>query len=118
METKEFTALENKHKEAISKYIESRLGVYGVNWYEFKWELTPKYSFKEYAEQSLKPKSLGIIRHMMTSCVLHLKVWGDDFPKTVEVGFSYQHPGGGSNGADADIRLRVSKDASVFEVSE
>lgn len=117
MENTKIKTLTKEQKDSISNYLESRLGQFGVHSYSFKWSIHER-SGIESATHEINLNHCGVLKHMLKSCELNLRVWGpkDKQNKTIEVGFSYSHHDGGSNGHDTNINLRVSSDAKVFEM--
>ena len=107
MEEKQYIMLTNQQKESISKYLESRLGVFGINWFEFEWDYDEHRTYKESANQIIKPKYLGICKHMIKECRLIVKVWGLEAFKNISLALSYDHKPCGSNGHDMDINLVI-----------
>jgi len=94
---------------AIKTYIASRLGVYGINDYDFNYEKDNK----KYIVliQDVQMKNSGIFKHIIKNCSLYVKIYpqiktenGTNFG-TVHLKLQYTHHGGGSNGYDLNFRL-------------
>jgi hypothetical protein len=110
--------LNDKQKEAIKKYLEVRFFQYGIRWFQFSYELTPKYTFKAEFIHSLPLEGLGIFRFALNVCNLEVKVYdmGKDKNPLIEVGLAYEHIGGGTNGCKLNIKLYVNEQGDLFEV--
>jgi hypothetical protein len=105
----------------ISDYLETRLGIYGVRSYAFKWEAGLRNPDYVYGEVSIDKQFFGIFSHAMTSCTLNVSVWTGKLVETgvvsINVSVSYEHVGGGSNGHELDIRLQMNvNDNRLWEV--
>lgn len=113
---KQKEVLNKKQKEAVGKYIESRLGIYDIYSYNFKWEDVEGMIYEAIAEQEVKIQHLGIAKHMIKKCFLSLRVYGEEYPKKIRTHLDYEHPNGGSNGHEMDITLLIHGDGRVYEV--
>jgi len=118
--------LTEKQKGAIENYLESRLGIFGIKSYEFKWD-EPKIStssmdgkryLKEWANQEVALKNCGILQHIMRKVVFEIEVTGNTFPRNVWTHFHYEHYGMGRNGHEADIKLLVHEDGRIYEIGD
>jgi hypothetical protein len=119
-EKKEEVAVEllnKKQQEAVEKYLESRFFQYGIRWFQFKYELTPRYTFKAEFTHPLPPEGLGIFRHALNTCNFEARVYdmGKDKNPLIEGHLAYEHLGGGTNGCGVNIRLYVNPDGEIFE---
>lgn len=116
------SVITTKHEEAIAKYLSSRLGTFGIRWYEFNWRPSPKgYSYKHVGTINLAKKDLGIFGFALSECELDVQIWysrEEQDVQTVHVTthLSYRHIGGGSNGCDLGINLLLRlRDCEIIE---
>jgi hypothetical protein len=117
VEEKVIDILNSKQKEAIEKYLEARFFQYGIRWFQFKYELTPKYSFKAEFTHSLPLLGLGIFRFALNVCNFEARVYdmGKDKNPLIVGHLSYEHIGGGTNGCELNIRLYVNSNGEIVE---
>lgn len=104
---------------SIFKYLEGRLGVYGITWFDFEEQLNDNGEI--IATQNIKSKFLGITKFIIEECELYVRI----FPQhkiehgiqngIVWVSLQYKHHGGGSNGYDLNFKLTFNN--SVYEVA-
>jgi len=104
---------ENKITKAIADYLKSRLGMFGINDYEFKWDKINSGVPTIVGEQKIPKEHLGIFKHMIKFASLHIEISNKlDFAR---VRFMYNHTNGGSNGHELDFSLIINNKGEVFE---
>ncbi len=107
-------------KTSITKYLGTRLGVFGINWFEFKWEDISIEDKKEFASHKIDMKHCGIMAHMLKECelniiVLNPKKDSETTCHNINIHLNYKHCNGGDNGHQIDFELRINGNG-LYEV--
>ena len=117
----EKTIITEKEYQAIKTYLSSRLGAFGILDYEFEYEETPKHK-QARITQTIKNKTLGIFQFALSECVLNVTIWSLDKKEgqvnqvnLCDVGLSYSHIDGGSNGCKTNIKFYSDNDGKITE---
>lgn len=105
--------LSEKQMKMLKEYLSIRLGMFGVRGYELKLNDEKSYTYKQFFEQEIELKNLGIFGLALKKCKFVVQIAYHDDETIAATSLSYTHLSDGQNGCDMSIKVRILTDQIV-----